>query len=557
MLNRIHIKDLAIVSAQELELRPGMTVLTGETGAGKSILIDALGLALGDRADSGMIRAGCERAEITADFDLSALPAVRALLEGQEIDSGECILRRVVLANGGSRAYLNGSPAPARLLQQLGEMLVDIHGQHAHQSLLQRDQQRVLLDEYAGHRGLLDQVARQFRDWQAAARRLQELRDASRERSDRLDLLRFQVEELTALRLTREELPELDEEHRRLSNAGQLLEGCSRLLGLLDDGEVAARALLSEAAGEMDHLAVTDPALEEGRGLLENAGIQLEEAVRLLRHYADGLELDPARLGEVEQRIAEIQDMARKYRCPPAELPNRLEQLEQERRQLENADIHLANLETQTGQLAQAYRQAAEVLEQSRREAAHRLQREVSEGMQGLGMPGGRLEIRLERLPEEKAAAHGWNRVELLVSANPGQPVQPLAKVASGGELSRISLAIQVATAGCTGTPTLIFDEVDVGIGGRVAEIVGQRLRRLGQSRQVLCVTHLPQVAAQGHHHLRVSKQSTEGDTLTRIEALSEGERVEELARMMGGVQITEQTRAHAREMLEHAQREA
>ncbi len=554
MLTRIVVKNLAIVSALELELAAGMSVLSGETGAGKSILIDALGLTLGERADTGLIRPGCERAEVTAVFDVAASPRVRELLCEQDLESGdECILRRVITPSG-SRAYVNGSPAPAKLLQALGGILVDIHGQHAHQSLLRRDEQRLLLDEFAHHPALVTRTAEGFRAWRRTEDELRRLREASRDRSDRLDLLRFQVEELQALNLQPDEIRELDEQHRRLSNAGRLLEGCNRLLEMLEDDEQSAGALVTRAAAELDELAEADRALEESRALIENAAIQIEEGARGLRHYADHLELDPQRLAEAEQRLSAIHDLSRKYRCPPEVLPERLAEFETELDQLQNADVQLAGLETEADRLRGGFLTAAGRLHESRRKAARKLEKAVMEGMQQLGMPGGRFEVGLDPLPEGKAGAAGLDRIEYRVSANPGQPLQSLTKVASGGELSRISLVIQVATAGCTGVPTLIFDEVDVGIGGGVAEVVGQLLRRLGHSRQVLCVTHLPQVAAQGHSHLQVAKQSDGRNTSTAIAPLDPAGRVEEIARMLGGMEITSQTRAHAREMLDRAQ---
>jgi DNA repair protein RecN (Recombination protein N) len=554
MLSSIHIRDLVIVSALELELRPGMTVLTGETGAGKSILIDALGLVLGDRADGEMIREGCSRAEITADFDLADHPAIREWLVEHELDSdGECMLRRVLSRKGSSRAFINGSAVPVKQLQALGEQLVDIHGQHAHQSLMRRDQQRILLDDYAGLAGEGQQIAALFHQWREKAEALESLRSASRERFERLDLLRFQVEELEELDIKPGELQELEAEHLRLSNADRLREGCTAILEMLYDGERTTHSSLSWAAGELEEFTTSDPQLAEPRGLLEEAAIQVEEAGRGLRAYLDELELDPERLAQLEERLSAIHTAARKFRRRPQELHELLEDLRGERGQLENADVHLADLEKESESLRQEYLAQADALDRQRRKAAKRLQQEVSEAMVTLGMPGGRLEIQVETLEEAKASASGLNRVEFRVAANPGQSPQPLAKTASGGELSRISLAIQVATAQCNGTPTLIFDEVDVGIGGGVAEIVGKLLRELGDRRQVLCVTHLAQVASQGHNHLKVAKYTQEGQTFTQITPLDPHSRVEEVARMLGGIEITENTLAHAREMLERA----
>ena len=556
MLTHLHIRDLAIVASLELELAAGLTVLTGETGAGKSILIDALGLALGERADNTMIRAGCDRAEITASFRISELPAVAAWLEEHTLSGdGECILRRVLIQSEGSRAFINGSPVPVKSLQELGDLLVDIHGQHAHQSLLHRNHQLGLLDSFAALTEQRHSTETLFHRWRESAQRLRQLQSEAVDRADRLGLLRYQVEELEALRLEADEPKLLGEEHKRLSNAGRLLEGCSTLLNALYEDEDSLQARAAHAGSELEELTRTDPALSETHELVENAAIQLQEAAHSLRNYLDRVELDPERLQQLEQRLAEIHELSRKHRCREEDLPALLETLRTDLEALEHADVHLADLERETGTLWDEYLAQARELDRQRREAADRLGSEVSEGMQTLGMPGGVFEIRLETLPEEKAAATGLNRVEFLVSANPGQPTRPLTKVASGGELSRISLAIQVATIRCSGVPILIFDEVDVGIGGGVAEIVGRLLRQLGDYRQVLCVTHLPQVAAQGSGHLQIAKHGQNGELRIEISTLTGPERVQEIARMLGGVVITDQTLAHAEEMVGNAQR--
>ncbi len=555
MLTHIHIKDLAIVSSLELDLNPGMTTLTGETGAGKSILIDALGLVLGDRVDNEMIRDGCERAEITAVLDLSKLEQASDWLQQHSLDaSGECILRRVLSRSGGSKAYINGSPVPARSLQNLGDLLVDIHGQHAHQSLLKRDQQRELLDDYAGHQKIKQQLADAFQIWLASEDKLQQLSSASSERREKLELLRYQASELEELKLAESELLELDQEHSRLSNAGQLQTGCDFILTNLYDDENAIQGRLSRIQSELELMISTDPSLSEIREMLDGAVIQIQEATHSLRHYADGIELDPTRLELVEQRLADIHDMARKYRCRPEELPATKAALEEELEQLEHADIHLAELEQQVQTHKSGYMELASKLDSSRRYSADSLARDVTNSMNTLGMPDGLLKISVKTLAPERASANGLNSIEFLVSANPGQPPKSLIKVASGGELSRISLAIQVATVRCSGTPVLIFDEVDVGIGGGTAEIVGGLLRQLGEYRQVLCVTHLPQVAAQGHNHLQVTKSGDNGTVQTQVVLLDGNLRVQEIARMLGGVKITNQSLAHAEEMVGNSQ---
>ncbi|MCW8906991.1 MAG: DNA repair protein RecN [Sedimenticola sp.] len=551
MLQQIEIKDLAIVSTLSVELSAGMSVLTGETGAGKSILIDALGLVLGDRADNGMIRDGCERAEVSALFDTRELPAVENWLEENALDNdGQCILRRVLLKNGSSRAFINGTPANLKSLQQLGDQLVNIHGQHAHQSLLKQDHQRQLLDEYAGHLALCNQTADSFRQWRTASQRLSSLRQEAGQRQDRLDMLRYQINELESLQLEAGELEELLREQALLNNAGNIVQHCDGALNSLDQEDDGALTRVNRACNELATLLELDPTLKECAELLDSASIQIGEALSTLRHYADNLELDPARLEHLNRRLQEIHDLARKYRCKPDELDSLLQQRQDELSALDDADSQLAGLENQVTEFWSGYLEQAERLGRSRREAAGRLREQVTDGMQSLGMPSGILDVEVERLGEERASAHGLDRVELRVSTNPGQSPKPLVKVASGGELSRISLAIQVATAACTRVPTLIFDEVDVGIGGGTAEIVGRLLRQLGERQQVLCVTHLPQVASQGHQHLQVEKQSNSERTGTRLSVLEGKQRIEEIARMLGGVEITSQTLAHAEEML-------
>ncbi|HEB66565.1 MAG TPA: DNA repair protein RecN [Gammaproteobacteria bacterium] len=555
MLTHIHIWNFAIVERLDLPLEGGLTVLTGETGAGKSILLDALGLALGDRADTGVIRHGAEKAEISVTFSTHDAPEAEAWLQAHELDSaGECIIRRVIAANGPSKAFINGKPAPAASLRELGEMLVDLHGQHEHQSLLRREAQRQLLDDFAGHGSLLGELAEAFSDWRDKQAELDRLRQAASERDDRLELLRYQVRELEELNLAEGELAELEAEHRRLANASSLLETGQRVLMTLDgDDPACAASLLATGLHDVGEMRETDAQLAGVVDLLDSAVIQAREAASELRHYLDGLELDPERLAWLEQRLAAITDLARKHHCAPEELPALLPRLQAELAELEQAEVRAGNLQAEVDAALAAYRKLAEKLGKGRRRAAKKLGEAVTESMQTLGMEGGRFEVAVEPLESDTPVATGLERIEFRVSANPGQPVRPLAKVASGGELSRISLAIQVITARDSRIPTLIFDEVDVGIGGRVAEIVGQLLRTLGEQRQVICVTHLPQVAALGHHHLQVSKTAEQDRTHSRIQILDTEERVDELARMLGGIEITEQTLSHAREMIERA----
>jgi DNA repair protein RecN (Recombination protein N) len=555
MLTRINIHNLVIVRTLDLDLVRGMTALTGETGAGKSILIDALGLALGDKADNNMIRSGASKAEISVNFEIAPDSTIAAWLERHDLASdGECLLRRVLVRDGRSRAYVNGTPTPLALLQELGEMLVDIHGQHTHQSLLQPVAQRQLLDEYAGLHKNTRNLAQLFETWRSARDEYEALQKAGEDRANRLDYLRFQISELEDLACTPEALGELEAEQTRLAHAERLRNESGSVLALLSDNDPSLMHSLSQAARTLFGLGVLDPKLGEAREMLETAGIQIEEAASQLRHYQDQVEIDPERLQRVDRQLGKLHDAARKHRVAPEELSGLLDTLRAEVGGLEQSDKRLLELERAAQEHESAYLTAAHELSKARSKAAAVLSDTVSSSMQELGMQGGRFEIRCEA-NTDRPAAHGLDRVDFLVAANPGQPMASLADVASGGELSRISLAVQVATVDCGAVPTLIFDEVDVGIGGAVAEIVGQLLRRLAGQRQVLCVTHLPQVASQAHQQLRVHKLSDGKTTETRIDPLDEKARVDEVARMLGGIDITQQTRRHAREMIRSAQK--
>ena len=553
MLTQLRIRDFAIVEALDLELAAGMTAVTGETGAGKSILVDAIGLLLGDRADSGTIRHGAERTDISAVFDLDALPAARAWLAERDLSGErECHLRRVIAGNGRSRNYINGVPQPAQALRELGEWLVDIHGQHEHQSLLRREAQRQLLDDYAGNTALVAELADDYRSWNRLRQELRDLRQASSERDARLDILRHHLRELAALNLAEGEITELESEQRRLANASQLLDTGQRLLNELSEGDedtVADR--LSHCLRELDTLSRLDARLNPVSELLNAALIQVQEASSELRSYVQALDLDPAHLAQIEQRLTAAHQLARKHRTDAGELPVLRAHFEAELDTLEHSETRLDELQQAVKAARAAYQQCADQLSERRTAAARELGERVSQTLAGLGMPGGRFTITLERL--EKPTPGGLETVEFQVSANPGQPLRPLAKVASGGELSRISLAIQVITARAARIPTLIFDEVDSGIGGGVAEVVGRQLRTLGGNRQVLCVTHLPQVAAQAHQQLKVEKQTDGESTHTQVAPLETEERVTEIARMLGGLELTANTLAHAREMVEKA----
>jgi DNA repair protein RecN (Recombination protein N) len=555
MLTHIHVRNLAIVDEIDVDLAAGMTALTGETGAGKSILVDALGLVLGDRADSSVIRHGCDRAEISAGFDTRDNTAATTWLAQQDLDmEGECQLRRIINREGRSRGYINGQAAPMQSLRELGELLVDIHGQHEHQSLLRSAVQRELLDAFGGHQKLLSATASGCNEWQATRQELETVISDAAERDARLDLLRYQLQELEALELSSEVISGIDAEHARQANAGRLLDASQQALNRLDAEEGnSAYSLISQALEQLDELSGLDSRLGETTRLLDEATVLVQEGIDTLRHYSEGLEIDPERLQWLEQRTGLLHDLARKHRCSPGDLPEIEANIRRELGLIENADQHREALQEKLASLEQAWLATAKQLSSKRGKAARAFSKEITASMQTLGMKGGIFKVNIRPRKDTSCGIHGLDDIEFMVSANTGQPVQPLNKVASGGELSRISLSIQVISADNATIPTLIFDEVDSGIGGGVAEIVGQKLRALGTERQVLCVTHLPQVAALANQQMQVTKLSGEESTRTRIRTLNEKERVDELARMLGGVKITKQTREHAREMMQQS----
>ena len=552
MLTHINVRNLAIVDEIEVELTAGMTTLTGETGAGKSILVDALGLVLGDRADSSVVRHGCERAEISAGFHIQDHAAVRQWLAEQELDrDDECQLRRIINREGRTRGYINGQAVPMQSLRELGEQLVDIHGQHEHQSLLRSGVQRQLLDAFGDHQALLDRLANLYNDWKAVDTELQGLFGNDAERDARLDLLRYQRQELESLGLDSDDIRNIDEEHARQANADRLLESSRQGLERLDAEEGASTSsLLNQTLDELTELAALDSGLEETVQLLGEAAVLIKEGTDALRQYAERLDIDPQRLQWLEQRIGILHDLARKHRCNPEDLPAVEADIRKELDSIEHADEHREALQARLTALQQDYLDCARQLSAKRTHTAKAFSKKITDAMQALGMAGGVFSVRVNPRTGKAFSPRGMDDIEFMVSANRGQPAQLMSKVASGGELSRISLSIQVISAGSDTIPTLIFDEVDSGIGGGVAEIVGQKLRALGTERQVLCVTHLPQVAALAHQQLQVSKLSGKATTRTRIRTLKPTERIDELARMLGGVRITRQTREHAREML-------
>ena len=556
MLQTLFVKDFAIVGAAEIGFAAGLTVVTGETGAGKSLLVDALLLLAGNRADASVVRHGSERAELIAEFALADAPAARAWLANEEFDDGDaCQLRRVIRAEGSSRAWINGRPATLTQMQTLAEKLIEIHGQHEHQALLERTSQLALLDAYGGHADALASVAALAERWREVAAKMRAL-SAGEDHSARIDLLDHHLDELDRHALAPADLTALNETHQRLANAGQLIQGSAAIAELLDgEGEFALLRLAGRAQNELARLQQTDARLAPARELLDAASIQLAETSDLIARYRDSLDLDPERLVETDAQIAKLHELSRKHRVPTAELKALADSLRTELETLRGAGEELVVLERECGKIERDYAAAAQILGRARTATAQKLGTDVSALLGELGMAGGRFEAQLEKAEKSTPDAQGLERVEFLVSANPGQPTRALRKVASGGELSRISLAIEVAALGLDEIGTMVFDEVDAGIGGAVAEVVGQKLRRLGSRRQVLCVTHLAQVAAQGHQHLQVAKSSDGKSTQTQIELLDAKTRRDEIARMLGGVEITRETLAHAKQMLEKAAR--
>jgi DNA repair protein RecN (Recombination protein N) len=548
MLQSLSIRDFVIVDLLDIEFSQGFTVLTGETGAGKSILIDALSLAIGARAEGGVIRAGAEKAEITASFFIANMPALKNWLHENEMpcQDDELLCRRVVYLDGRSRASINGQSATIQQLREAGEFLVDIYSQNAHHSLLKLGTQREIFDAYCGLTQLASQTALHYKAWQQLLQRRIEMEQNATRYADELAELRDRVRELKQLNFTQEEWDSLQHEHVRLSNGANLLAGCEQSRDLLSESDLSALRQLGVAQHKLQSLRDFDPALEEALSILDSAIIQLEETDRFLNRYLQRSELDPERLAEVESRIQAIHATSRKYRLKPEGIADELEACELRMNEL-NAMGGDGEIVKQEHAAKQSYHLLAEQLSQGRKQYAPILSEKITAEMQRLSLSGGRFQVDLtDQLP----AASGLDQVEFLVAGHVGVEARPLSKVASGGELSRISLAIRVVTAEQGSVPTMIFDEVDVGIGGGVAEIVGQLLKQLGVNRQVLVITHLPQVAAQGLQHLNVKKIQKNQVTSSTIESLNQDARIEEVARMLGGVEVTETTRRHAIEML-------
>ena len=550
MLRALSIRDFVIVDRLDLEFAPGFTVLTGETGAGKSILIDALAVVLGERAEVGLVRDGTDKAEVSAEFSTESASALNRYLRENDLagDADECLLRRVIEASGRSRAYVNGRPATVQQLKDIGEYLVDIHGQHAHQSLLRAAAQRELVDGYADAAELAGQVAEAYRGWQDVRRQLVALETNAQALTAEREQLDWQAKELDALVFRIEEWDELQAEHKRLAHAASLIEAVQFGLDVLSEAEASTLTAVASVQTRLHAMVDFDPKLREILDVLDPAQIQLQEAVYGLRHYQQRLELDPQRLREVEARLDAVHSAARKFKLQIADIPERLQKVKTRLAEL-TAGFDADALRRREAEAGRAYKDVAGKLSASRKKGAAGLSKKVTASMQTLAMAGGTFEIHLNALTEGNA--HGLEQIEFMVAGHTGSMPRPLAKVASGGELSRISLAIQTVTSEVAAVPTLIFDEVDAGIGGRVAEIVGLMLKGLGSKHQVMCVTHLPQVAAAGDHQWQVSKSAENGKAFSAVSVLDRDARVEEIARMLGGVKITETTRKHAAELLD------
>lgn len=553
MLDSIQIKNFAIIDTLTLEFDQGLTALTGETGAGKSILLDAIKLISGDRADSHNVKSGRDRAEIEVCFDIQHHPEAQAWLQQNEMTSNqECIIRRIVFANGRSKAFVNGHSTPLSQLKNLTEMLIDLHGQHEHQSLQKASIQQQLLDSYLNQPALISSVKEKYRHWQLLQRRLKIVLAGSAERENRIDLLNLYCQELNQLNLGDNEIASLQSEYNRLAHAEQLLESSNNMLGILyDNDDASVQSLLSYCENLLSSQMSYDSKLSNSHGLIASAAIQVQEATNELRNYQQSIDLDSGQLDWLNQRIGNAQDLARKHHSRVEDLPDLRLKLNQELETLNNSENNLEQLNRIVDQSRATYLEYADQLSRKRETTAQTLSTQISTIMQQLGMDGGQFSIQIDRLKSDTDfKATGIDNISYQVSANPGQPLKPLTKVASGGELSRISLAIQVIFSESSKIPTLIFDEVDSGVGGGIAEIVGKKLRWLGTSRQVFCVTHLPQVASQAHHHYRVEKIQTKDDTSTSVIPLEAAARLEEVARMLGGVVISDQTRSHASEMI-------
>ncbi|KLN62851.1 DNA repair protein RecN [Vibrio sp. VPAP30] len=551
MLAHLSVNNFAIVKSLQLELSKGMTTITGETGAGKSIAIDALGLCLGGRAEASMVRQGEEKTEVSAAFSLeNNINATRWLEDNDLLDGNDCILRRIISKEGRSRAFINGSPVPLSQLKTLGQLLINIHGQHAHHQLMKSDYQMAMLDQYAGHSNQLKNTRNAYQSWRQADNNLKQLKENSAANLAQKQLLEYQIKELNELSLGEDEYEKLEQEHKRLSNSGELAATCQQAIELIYEGEeVNALGILQSANHSLVQLAELDEKLAELPNMLAEAIIQVEEANSELRNYLDNIDVDPARMAYVEERFSKVMSMARKHHVMPNELYQHHQDLLGQIEALDCSEERLEELEQEVENKYQSFLTTSEKLHKSRTRYAKELNKLITTSMRELSMEKAQFRIEVSNEGTHPSPL-GMDTVCFVVSTNPGQPMQPIAKVASGGELSRISLAIQVITAQKVDTPSLIFDEVDVGISGPTAAVVGRMLRQLGESTQVLCVTHLPQVAGCGHQQLFVAKQTKAGKTETQMRRLDNEQRVSELARLLGGSEITDSTLANAKELL-------
>ena len=551
MLRQLVINNLAVIDSLNIDFKSGMTVLTGETGAGKSILLDALGLVLGDRADTNIIRGGSEKADITAIFSINNNTYINERLTEMEIDADdELFIRRTITKEGRSRAYLNNTPVPVQTLRDIGEYLVDIHGQHAHQSLSRPQIQREILDQVGAYDALLKDVSTVYHEWKQVNEQLQNSETSGEDFEARLTLLRYQIDELTQLDLGESEYETLTEEFKRQSHSQDLIESCQRILTELSESESPLYSQLSQHQRALSELCSIDNSLVNICNLLDSATIQVDEASSELKDYIDRFDSDISQLNSIEKRLDKIHELARKHKIKPEALVKQLNQLTLQLNQLEGGQEQHKFLQKKKTGLSQSYMKFASDLSGKRKITAKKIALTVTEKMHELGM-GGKFDITVDSAEDSKPHSFGMDKIAFIVSTNPGQPLRPITKVASGGELSRLSLAIQIIASKDNGVPTMIFDEVDAGISGGIAEIVGKLLNSLAEHRQIFCVTHLAQVASCGNNHLRVIKNTNKGETYTQVINLTEQERIDEIARMLAGKEITTESRANAAQMLE------
>jgi DNA repair protein RecN (Recombination protein N) len=557
LLRQLVINNLAVIDKLNIDFNSGMTVLTGETGAGKSILLDALGLILGNRADTNLIRGGADKTDITAIFEISNNPIVSNKLIELELVSKddseeELFVRRTITKDGRSRAYLNNTPVPVQTLKEIGESLIDIHGQHAHQSLSKPKTQRELLDQFGQYQDLLNQLQNTWQEWKQVNEQLDNFKTEGEDYEARLTLLRYQIEELEQLNIGESEYEELTEEHKRQAHSQRLFDSCQAIISDLFESDAAIGNRLAIHQKEISELCQFDNELENINKLLDSATIQIEEASHELKSYIDKFNMDGNQLASIESRLDKLHELARKHKVKPETLPEHLTLLTSQLNQLEGGQEQHEQLQKKKHDLTESYFKLADKLTKERNKASEKISKAITEKMNELAI-GGQFKIDLEKMDDEVPHQHGMDKISFLVSTNPGQPLRPITKVASGGELSRLSLAIQIIGSKDSGIPTMIFDEVDAGISGGVAEIVGKLLHRLAEHRQILCVTHLAQVASCGHHHLRVNKTTKAKQTFTQVETLQQAERINEVARLLAGMEVTDESLANAAKMLKSA----